>query len=232
MKRIGVIMGLLVSLGLLVYSSCKKSGDNGTPANPCSSVVCQNGGTCSNGKCSCPTGYTGDHCETALPGSAMIYATHDCGDSVITVTINSQTRTFSGYADTPTCGDTHSANFDLQPGTYTYTASSPAPGCAWHGSVTVAAGTCSKVGLPPTQGRVTFWSSMPSKGYIIVTCEGHTDTVRKAYTTGSPDCGSTGCVTFSFAPGLHEYFTTDSLGATFATSVEAVLGACRKEQVY
>jgi hypothetical protein len=38
------------------YSSCKK--------DPCKDVVCQNSGTCSDGKCTCPTGYEGTNCET------------------------------------------------------------------------------------------------------------------------------------------------------------------------
>jgi hypothetical protein len=31
--------------------------------NPCAGVVCQNGGVCQNGDCSCPAGYEGNFCE-------------------------------------------------------------------------------------------------------------------------------------------------------------------------
>jgi hypothetical protein len=37
-----------------------------TSCNPdaCKDVVCQNGGTCTDGTCACPTGFEGSNCET------------------------------------------------------------------------------------------------------------------------------------------------------------------------
>jgi hypothetical protein len=40
----------------VVYTSCNKDA--------CKGVVCQNGGTCSGGTCTCVTGYEGTNCET------------------------------------------------------------------------------------------------------------------------------------------------------------------------
>jgi hypothetical protein len=40
----------------ITYQSCSK--------DECESVSCQHGGTCSSGKCVCPTGYSGVHCES------------------------------------------------------------------------------------------------------------------------------------------------------------------------
>lgn len=42
---------------VLTMQSCDK----------CKDVTCQNGGTCDNGKCACPTGYSGDNCEIKDP---------------------------------------------------------------------------------------------------------------------------------------------------------------------
>ncbi len=39
----------------LIYSSCRK--------DKCKGIVCQNSGVCSNGSCSCPSGYSGANCE-------------------------------------------------------------------------------------------------------------------------------------------------------------------------
>jgi len=39
---------------------------NPDPVNPCESVTCQNGGTCIDGSCYCPSGYTGTNCETKI----------------------------------------------------------------------------------------------------------------------------------------------------------------------
>lgn len=54
----------ITSFCAVLYSSCKKDA--------CSGVTCQNQGTCSGGKCTCPTGYSGDHCEM----SSITYTNH------------------------------------------------------------------------------------------------------------------------------------------------------------
>jgi uncharacterized membrane protein len=46
----------LFAFTVVTYTSCKK--------DKCKDVTCQNGGTCSDGNCSCPTGYSGTLCET------------------------------------------------------------------------------------------------------------------------------------------------------------------------
>jgi len=44
------------AFGAITYTACNK--------DECKDVVCQNGGTCSEGNCTCPTGYEGTNCET------------------------------------------------------------------------------------------------------------------------------------------------------------------------
>jgi hypothetical protein len=55
----------LGAFGAVTYTSCNK--------DECKDVVCQNGGTCVDGRCQCTAGYEGSNCETAsasrLPGS-------------------------------------------------------------------------------------------------------------------------------------------------------------------
>ena len=54
-----VALSALLTVGAfsaVVYTSCSKDA--------CSGVTCQNGGTCSGGNCTCPTGYEGTNCET------------------------------------------------------------------------------------------------------------------------------------------------------------------------
>lgn len=50
---------MLPMILLFVFDSCQK--------DPCSSVVCYNGGVCVSGFCDCPPGYSGDQCQTADP---------------------------------------------------------------------------------------------------------------------------------------------------------------------
>lgn len=60
MKRIQTILLTTVIAGTAListtYTSCKK--------DKCKNITCSNGGTCDEGKCSCPSGYSGDKCET------------------------------------------------------------------------------------------------------------------------------------------------------------------------
>jgi len=58
----------------LCFTACKKDDPN-----PCDNVECQNGGSCDDGTCDCPTGFTGANCETAVQ-------TDPCDD--ITATFN------------------------------------------------------------------------------------------------------------------------------------------------
>lgn len=53
-----LIGGAFLALVLVGGNACKKDED------PCKDVTCQNGGTCDEGECICPTGYEGTNCET------------------------------------------------------------------------------------------------------------------------------------------------------------------------
>jgi len=44
--------------------------------NKCGSITCQNGGTCNNNKCVCPTGYSGNACQTGWDDAAI--GTYNC----------------------------------------------------------------------------------------------------------------------------------------------------------
>jgi len=50
------VMTVLSVASVTYFNSCKK--------DPCKDVVCNNGGTCVDGTCSCTTGYEGTNCET------------------------------------------------------------------------------------------------------------------------------------------------------------------------
>jgi len=60
MKSIrNIAFSALVAVGaftMVTYTACTK--------DECEDVVCNNGGTCVLGNCSCPTGYEGTNCET------------------------------------------------------------------------------------------------------------------------------------------------------------------------
>lgn len=53
------IFFVIFLLGLTVaFSGCKKDD-----IDPCEGITCLNGGTCANGQCNCPEGYSGSDCS-------------------------------------------------------------------------------------------------------------------------------------------------------------------------
>ncbi|MEY2899643.1 MAG: hypothetical protein RL138_1696 [Bacteroidota bacterium] len=53
-----MFVAVFATAAMFYLNSCVK--------DPCKDVVCQNGGTCLSGTCSCATGYEGTNCETAM----------------------------------------------------------------------------------------------------------------------------------------------------------------------
>jgi hypothetical protein len=61
------LLAVIVSIsifGVVVVTSCNSTN--------CNNVICQNGGSCANGVCTCPTGFSGISCETAAT-TAIVY---------------------------------------------------------------------------------------------------------------------------------------------------------------
>lgn len=54
--HLSLILGLSTAM---VFTACKKD-------DPCDNVVCQNGGSCNDGSCSCATGFEGSTCGTEV----------------------------------------------------------------------------------------------------------------------------------------------------------------------
>ena len=63
--------------------SCKKDKDK----DKCEDVVCQNGGSCNDGVCSCPAGYEGTNCQTEIRekflGNFLVVADPSCSDPAL-----------------------------------------------------------------------------------------------------------------------------------------------------
>ncbi len=69
MNRLFKTALILGAFSLLLFASCKKDD----PIDPCENITCLNGGTCVNGECNCPTGYTGPDCgEQKTPSKIRI----------------------------------------------------------------------------------------------------------------------------------------------------------------
>lgn len=84
------------------------------PRKCTSSADCQNGGTCTNGVCTCTAQWTGDRCQTlALPPSATSGATQACGLNPVQCVTDIDCRQCGGtvqFACTELTGDDNWAN--------------------------------------------------------------------------------------------------------------------------
>jgi len=73
--------------GMIIINSCTK-----TKSNPCANITCYNNGTCDNGTCICPSGYTGTYCQTATNSTITL---NNQTFTPIYVTVNGSTSTIA-----------------------------------------------------------------------------------------------------------------------------------------
>jgi len=163
MKSIKTIaLSAFVTLGAfftVLYTSCTK--------DECKDVVCQHGGTCSNGSCVCPTGYIGTNCQTrALVG---VWAGTDIctpsGTYNISITLaNSSTDTAKMLITNP----------------------------GGFGSSIVISGTVSADGKTITYPNQAISSTVSMGGSILLTDNTHfTHTYTASDLTGNTSCTGT-----------------------------------------
>jgi len=121
-----------IFLGATIFSACTKSSNNN--ADPCSSITCQNGGTCANGVCTCPTGYTGTNCGTLA--TTQIQFTNTTF-TPITITVNSINSTIP-VGGTVSYSGTYGSTLNFTANTYGQTSTGVQVGEAisWNTSVT------------------------------------------------------------------------------------------------
>lgn len=204
-------------LGALLFASCKR--------NNCESQYCDNGGTCVNGACSCPQGYSGLHCDSSNTGLVTFWASSNCNDGPINVTCGTYNAKITEYfpADTPTCGSQGCANFRLYAGTYNYSAANG--DSAWNGTVVVTLNGCTLERLGCATGNITFYFDTAGENAATVTIGGNTGQVTTSYTTSVPTCGAPGCANFSLPTGKYTYTATSSSG-TWSDTVTITANAC------
>jgi hypothetical protein len=90
-KQIALSAFITISaFGAVLYTSCNK--------DECKDVVCQNGGTCSGGTCTCATGYEGNNCETK--SNAKFVKTWTASDKEASTTVTLPTYTSGIIAGT------------------------------------------------------------------------------------------------------------------------------------
>ena len=66
---IGFLAFSVIGLGMYVWSTSGVGKPDKVATNLCENINCQNGGNCVHGTCNCPSGYTGDRCQTKVQPS-------------------------------------------------------------------------------------------------------------------------------------------------------------------
>ena len=82
LKRFIIATSFITICSGLIYTSCNKPS--------CGGMVCENGGTCSGGTCSCPTGYSGNLCQV-VANTAIEYQNNTF--TPVTIAVNGDGRT-------------------------------------------------------------------------------------------------------------------------------------------
>lgn len=121
-----------------------------------SGSITVNSGGCSKMQLTASGGGTsGGGGSGTTSGQAMFWIASDLGVGAISVTCNGSTKTFNSFYNSgaPACGATGVANFTLNPGTYSYTASGGT--LKWSGTITVTSGGCFKMQLTGSGGGGT-----------------------------------------------------------------------------
>lgn len=102
-KQIALSAFITISaFGAVLYTSCNK--------DECKDVVCQNGGTCSAGICTCATGYEGTNCETksrdkfvgTYAGTEICTTGNDAYSVIISANSDAIKLTMTGLYNDPT----------------------------------------------------------------------------------------------------------------------------------
>ena len=174
-------------------------------------------------------------------GQATFWVASDLGVGNITVTCNNATQTITGFSSTgvPSCGASGCANFNLNPGTYTFSASGGS--LTWNGTITVTSGVCSKQQFTNTgggtggggtgTGQTTFWVATDlGVGNITVTCNNTTQTITGFSSTGTPSCGASSCANFTLNPGTYSYSARGGT-LTWSGTITVTSGSCSKQQL-
>lgn len=148
-------------------------------------------------------------------GLATFWLDQDFGCGSVFVDIPGyETQEIYSYSpgSTPACGDAGFANFELEAGTYSYTAY--CSNRSWQGEVSISRNRCKTVLLSAADsegqdeyGQAVFWINQDfGCGYVTVTVSNqYSETISTFYSSGSPDCGEDGSANFSLAPGTYTY---------------------------
>lgn len=82
-------------------------------------------------------------------------------------------------------------------------------------------------------GSLMVWTATSSYGQMSVQIDGsYAGTITSYYPSGTPSCGSTGCVNIDLTPGSHSIYATAGSYHWGPSTVNITAGQCLRYQLY
>lgn len=165
-----------------------------------------------------------------VSGKAVFWTRSDLRCGLITVEVAGYSGTISTYnsSGAPACGSTGSASFNLNIGTWRYTATCGTK--SWSGYVAVSENNCTNVELVNANsltGEVMFWTDTNlGCGAITVTINSTSSSITSYHSNGAPACGATGTANFILNANSTFSYSAKCNGRTWSGTVTPSPGGC------
>lgn len=160
MKKAKSLIVISILLSIILWA-CKKE------TNPCDRKICLNGGTCQNGTCACPAGYTGNDCSSEIRTQYYgSYNTVTSCSTAYTITISSSSKgvTYVEIGNIDKLGSTVFAQFETNNQTTLVIPQQVSGGNTFQGSITYTSGFSS--------ANISYTKTL--SGGSVSTCTGTT----------------------------------------------------------
>jgi len=235
---------LVIIFLVLGIPSCKKDKDK------CESQYCLNGGSCNpeTGKCVCPQGYSGEHCETKVASPGYLCQSGTCVQVANGAQYASLSACQTACSTPPPQGGYNCVNGNCQSVTsgaqYTslsacQTACAGPPPSGYNcinGTCVQASGNYQHPDLASCQsncaqqtGKVTFYKSC-NFTEVSVTINGQTKQISQGFAS-EPLCDAPGTATFTLPTGTYTYSENPQCLIVLNREVTVTPGSCSKVNI-
>ncbi|MBI9037774.1 MAG: hypothetical protein JEY97_06535 [Bacteroidales bacterium] len=222
---------LIFFIGSLVFQSCKREGCTNPKAENYDLKAKTDDGSCVICGCTNPNAINYDSEATNDDGSCIIYGcTNPDADNY-----NPDATTDDGSCIIKGCTNPDAENYN--PDATEDDGSCIIYGCTdpnalnYNPEATDDDGSCT---YNDPKGEGVFWVDTDyGIGTISVYVEGTFEgKITSFYSTGTPDCGASGCVTIERDPGSYSFYAESQLGIYWNGSITISSGGCKRMRLY
>ncbi|MCD4792022.1 MAG: hypothetical protein K8R54_02220 [Bacteroidales bacterium] len=244
MKKIYFLISITLLVGSIIFQSCKREGCTDRRATNYDSKAKTDDGSCIIYGCTDvdATNYnseaTDDDGSCVYPmGEAIFWTDSDYGVGNIAVDVDdSYAGTITTYysSGVPDCGASGCVTVEKTEGSYSYYATAD-DGTIWSGNIDITSEGCTSTRfyVVSTKGEAIFWTDADyGVGDISVYVSGsYVGQITGYYSSGTPACGSSGCVTIERDAGTYS-FSAQAGSTTWNGYVYISNGGCYTMRLY